>query len=124
MAIVIKKRVSLEFLGEEYKDAELVFKSIPVLDYGDIQKSLDQYKEDNNKALSLIIETLQKYFVSGKFPNETGQLADVTKDDLTGLDAESTIKCFTIFTGQELDPKAVNSLPNSSTTVETPPTSS
>ena len=38
--IVIKKQVSLDFLGEDYKEAYINFKSIPALDYEQIKKIL------------------------------------------------------------------------------------
>lgn len=52
--IVIKKRINLDFLGDDYKDAYLVFKSIPLPDYESIQDSLPKsdprYIELVNKA--------------------------------------------------------------------------
>lgn len=38
--IIIKKRVSLAFLGEPYKDAELVFRSIPLSEYGKLMDDM------------------------------------------------------------------------------------
>lgn len=42
MKIVIKKKVSLEFLGEEYKEAYFVFQTIPLPDYKEFMKSLPE----------------------------------------------------------------------------------
>lgn len=124
MALVIRKKVSLDFLGEEYKDAYLVFKSIPLKDY---QKILDEIpdatggKEDNKKALNLIVNYLGEYFVSGKFPDDKGELQDVAAEDITDLDAETAITCFQTLMGQRIDPKSEAELkPQSSTTPTLP----
>lgn len=109
MPIVIKKRVEFDFLGEDYKDAYLVFRSIPLKDFDEITEQIKQAEKDS-KAATFMLDTLKKYFVSGKFPD-----ADtVAADDLEGLDAESVIKCFTRFTGQDPDPKGPS--PTSSST--------
>lgn len=137
MEIVIKKKVTLEFLGDEYKNAYLVFRSMPLKDYStfmtDVPKTNPRYKQliikaesepltteelvefntlqeeessNNIKNLNLIIECLKKYFLTGMFPNDTGELIPVNDPTaLEGLDQDSAVKCFTIFTGQELDPK-------------------
>lgn len=141
--IVIKKRVSLDFLGEEYKDSFLVFQSIPLPDFESIskdmpdvdpryaelvQKATDQQGEltpEENKELvklremnagansqnqKMIMSTLKRYFISGKFlDSETDELFDVTdKEDLDGLDQSTAIKCFYILTGQD-GPKETSS---------------
>lgn len=111
MAIVIKKRVGFEFLGEEYKDAYLNFKSIPVSEYSDIESKAKQFEKDNEGSVEYMLGLLKKHFIDGKFPNEKGDLEDVKADDLGGLDAESLINCFKTFTGQAIDPKVENDSP-------------
>lgn len=119
MTLVIKKRVSLEFLGEEYKEAYLVFKSIPLKDYEAVIDEMP--KDENNKeALKLIVKYLKKYFVSGKFPDDEGSLQDVTAEDVEELDADTAITCFQTLMGQRLDPKSQGQLTNPSST-EAPP---
>lgn len=114
MAIVIKKRVSFDFLGEDYKDAYLTFQSIPLKDFDELSKNI-QKAQDGNKAGQAILDVLKEYFVEGQFPD----LEKVTKEDLDGLDQESVIKCFSIFTGQDLDPKAPAPGPATSSTPST-----
>lgn len=99
--IVIKKKVSLDFLGDEYKDAFLTFQSIPLKDFDELSKEVET-AEKEKRAASFILDALKKYFVEGSFPG----IEELTADDLDGLDQQSVLKCFTIFTGQELDPKA------------------
>jgi hypothetical protein len=134
--IVIKKHVSLDFLGEEYKGAELVFRAIPLSDYDDLMENMpvgdpalqelsqkakdgklsqhEQAKlkelmrtssETNKQSVHMIVKYLKKYFLSGKFPNEEGELQDVSADDIDGLDQESAVKCFEQLTGQLTSPK-------------------
>lgn len=108
--LVIKKQVSLEFLGEEYKDAYLIFKAIPLDDYENIA---EKTPEGTKQALTYIKEILEKYFIAGKFPDENRKLQDVTKQDLGQLDGESAIKCFEVLSGtsagSQTDPLAVES---------------
>lgn len=117
MAIVIKKRVSLEFLGEEYQDAYITFQSIPLSKYDEI---IDQQTEDKKGYLKFIISTLKKYFLDGKFPG----IEELEADDLDGLDEDSCIRCFQIITGQIIDPKAQTPSTNSSPMADLPPSNS
>lgn len=103
--IVIKRKVSLDFIGEEYKDAYIVFRAIPVKDYAEIMKQMPKDGEDNTKSLTIMLEMLQKYFVEGKFPDENNQLVDLEAKDVTELDRDSAITCFQRVVGQDPDPK-------------------
>lgn len=117
MALVIKKIVDLSSLGDEYKGIEIIFRSIPAKDLGEINKKQEALPKDENgdqkleDILPLFIEILQKYFVSGKQDEEK-----LTKEDITELDSESLIYCFQILTGQDIDPKAKSESTSSSTT--------
>ena len=104
MAIVIKKRVSLDFLGEEYKDAYLIFRSIPIKDFEALQNEIQGIDQDNAKSISFIFNKLKEYFISGEFPDESGKLQPVTSDDLDELDQVTTVRCFQALSGQEIDP--------------------
>lgn len=101
MPIVIKKKVSFDFLGKDYQDAYLVFQSIPIKDYDELTTEIQQAEKDG-KSGSFLLVILKKYFINGVFP----ELPDVKQDDLDGLDQEAVITCFSRFTGQEIDPKA------------------
>lgn len=113
--IVIKKRVSFDFLGDEYKECYIDFQRIPVADFEDIQKQMKDIEDNKGSSFMVVLDVLKKYFVSGKFIIESS-LEDIDKDALDGLDAESTIRCFQIMTGQEIDPKSQAPLTNPSTT--------
>lgn len=95
--IVIKKRLSLEFLGEDYKADYLVFKAIPISEY---EKIISKQPDDNAEATRYIIKILEDKFVEGRFQEQ-----DVVKGDLGKFDGYTVTKCFSLLTGQELDPK-------------------
>lgn len=104
--IVIKRQVSLDFLGDDYKEAYIVFKAIPVKDYADLMEKMPKEGEaDNGKAVTMMVELLEKYFYKGKFPDDNGELVDLEASDMADLDQEAAIKCFQRVVGQDPDPK-------------------
>lgn len=116
MPIVIRKRVSLDFLGEEYKEAYLIFKSIPAVDFDGVTQTLKTMEDKEQASMGFLIDLLKRYFLSGEFPDDEGKLQSVTADDIGQLDSASVIQCFQVFTGQDLDPKAETPLTNTSPT--------
>lgn len=104
MPIQIKKRISLDFLGEEYKDAYLEFNSVAMRDYEKLVKQSRELSDKPEESLKFITGFLTDRFLSGKFPQE-GELKEVGKDDLLDFDAEVFLKSFQMLTGQP-DPKA------------------
>lgn len=114
--IIIKKKVTLEFLGEEYKDSYLTFKSIPIGEYEELIAKVDKVEED--KSMSEIIKILENYFVEGLFDGQK-----VNKEDVKQFDGETILKCFETLTGQktvegerQLDPLSESESTSSSTT--------
>ena len=100
--LVIRKRVTLEFLGDEYKDAYIDFRSVPVGDFDELTKSIEKADKEN-KANQEILSILKKYYLGGKFPNEKGELESLdSKEELDGLNADALIECFGKMTGQDL----------------------
>lgn len=68
-------------------------------------EELRAQRDDNeSKELDIIMNLLKKYFISGKFPNDKGELEDVAKDDLDGVDQTCAMQCFKTLTGRA-DPK-------------------
>lgn len=104
--IVIKKKISLDFLGEDYKDGYLEFKSIPLKEYEEYTKNISDVKDDDSAASQMIIDILNNNFLGGKFPDENGDLFSVEKEQLLDFDIATAIKVFTILTGQDQSPKA------------------
>lgn len=99
--IVIKKKVSLEFLGEDYKDSYLTFKSMPISAYEKLLEELEKIDGNNKESLKVTLNILTENFVEGSFLEQ-----DVTKDDLKQFDIQTLVTCLEMFTGQRQDPKA------------------
>lgn len=101
MPLVIKKKITLENIGE---GAYLEFRAIPVGDVAEIQNKMPKEDdEDKTAAIPFMLELLKKYFIGGKAPDEKGQLSDVTADDLDNLDASTAVEVFQGLSG--VDPK-------------------
>jgi hypothetical protein len=114
--IIIKKKVTLEFLGDEYKDSYITFKSIPIGEYEDLISKVDKVEE--SKSMSEIMKILETYFVEGLFDGQK-----LAKEDVNQFDGETILKCFETLTGQktvegerQLDPKSENESTSPSTT--------
>lgn len=109
MSLTIKKRVNLDFLGEEFKDSYLTFRSIPAKDLPGIVEQTEKVSE-GVKAIPIILEILKKYFLDGMHDEV------IKKEDLDELDSNSIIECFQTLTGQTIDPKDEGLSTNTSTT--------
>lgn len=118
MALVIKKRISLEFLGDEYKGAYLTFRKIPAVDYEQIDQRQSELK--GVESLKYLVELLSTYFVEGKFPDESGKLAEVTKKDFDVLDGDTAVQLFNDLTGQNPQPEEPNVDPKDEDSSTTP----
>lgn len=101
--ITIKKRVPLEFLNPDYKDAYLLFRSMSVPEYIEFRKKAK--KVDDDGALDLIVNILQSAFLGGKFPDDEGNLVDVTKEDLLKFGPSGLPSIYQRYTGEQVDPK-------------------
>lgn len=101
----IKKKISLDFLGEEYKEAYLMFKSIPVKLYDKIFK--DAKNKNNLEAAKAAMIILKERFIEGQFPDEDGKLIGVKVEDLDDIVDETTLNnCYLTLIGQSPDPKS------------------
>ena len=107
MGIVIKKRVSLAFLGKEYVDSFLILSAIPVAEYEAMEK-------DKKTVKQVVIE----HFMSGAIQQDSSKL-DITKDNLQELPGEVFVEAFKVITGQ-LDPKDLGLLKTPSSTEPSP----
>lgn len=99
--LVIRKRVSLDFLGDGYKDAWLEFQSVPMGDFEEFAKSLETSSEDETKSINAILGALKKYYLNSAFPNDEGVLEPLDgAEELNGLDKPTLIRVFGDLTGQ------------------------
>lgn len=107
MGLVIKKRVSLEFLGDDYAEGYLVFTAIPTSDMVALQakaSKLQEKEDDATASLTFLTEEIISRFVEGKIPQD-GKLVDVTKENLTDLSSDVFIEAWQQMNGK-LSPKA------------------
>jgi len=118
--IVIKRKLSLAFLGEENKDDYLTFRSIPVIEFDNmIQKINGVDAEDNKTATIVMLDILKEYLLDGVYGGDK-----VVKGDLDGLDGAVVMKCFETLTGRPIeggdpiDPKVESESTSTSTTGE------
>lgn len=96
--IVIKKRISLDFLGSEYKDDYLEFKAIAIKQF---QGLLEELKDvDNKQSLEITTRILHEQFIGGRFQGQ-----DVKSTDLDDFDIQTLVTCLEFLTGQRQDPK-------------------
>ena len=116
--MIIKRRVSFEFLGEEYAKGYGIFKPIPLSEYPEISKTVDA-EQDGVKKGQLMLERVKKQFVKGEFPDEDGNLQAIEAKDLDDLDGDSLTRLYNNLMGP--DPKALPPSPSSSETADTPP---
>lgn len=85
--IVIKKRVSLDFLGETYKDSYLDIKSISLRERDALIAELDKVKKDESKSFDFVKDLVLERFIGGEL-KEGDATTTVTKDDLLDFPAE------------------------------------
>ena len=102
----IRKKISLDFVGEDYKDAYLVFKTVPVKEYEKLFEDAKRKDMSNIDAAKLALTTIKSKFIEGKFPDVNGKLVDVSVDDLESFMDEETLNvCYLTILGQKSDPK-------------------
>lgn len=94
--IVIKKRIDLDFLGEDHKESYLMFKAMPVVEYQSFIKNTPDQRVDE---INYIVKIMQDKFIEGKFGSES-----VEAKDIPLFDEGTLAKCFAVLTGQA-DPK-------------------
>lgn len=103
--IVIKKRVSLEFLGEDYKDSYIILKSISIGEY-------------ENLGDATVKDAVVERFIEGEIKQDSG-MVKITKENIQELPGEVFVEAFAAITGQ-LDPKLGGRLMTQSTTAVQP----
>lgn len=101
----IKKRISLSFLGEDYKDSYIVFKTVPVAEYEVLFKKNTELT--NIEATSLALSVIKDKFIEGKMVDDTGTLQDISVKDIDSfMDEEILNECYLTLLGQKPDPKS------------------
>lgn len=111
---LVEKKISLGYLGEQYKDSYIIYSAIPFKDYEIIMTNAEKIGDDNIASIKFMQNVLTEHFISGNFQGK-----DLTKDDVLDFDGETIINSFKLIAG-EPDPKVEQPLTSTSPTVETP----
>lgn len=98
------KHISLEFMGEEWRDCYLDLRS---LTWGDLAgfDAVNRATVTNREAGELITAALKRNFVAGQGLDAQGNTIDLTADDLADLDIDAQTEIYAQLGGQP-SPKA------------------
>lgn len=96
-----KKKVTLEFLGDEYKDSYIELESMPM---DKLEELLNEAKDtdksqDRGEALSFMRKAITERFVGGSVVQD-GKMVDVSPEDVKSLPAEVFIEAFQQIVGK------------------------
>lgn len=106
---LVRRRLSLGFLGVEWKECYLSFNS---LSYGELYK-VSSLKTDPTDPKSVKVSMdqtlalLQEKFIDGKGLSTDGKIIDITKDDLVNLPVEVINKAVLFLVGEEVSPNSL-----------------
>jgi hypothetical protein len=105
MAFVVKKKLSLDFLGDGWKDAYLEFSGLTFKESrGFTSQKFDEKNPDSDENLNFVINLLKEHFLTGKGYDGT-DLIDIAKDDIEDLPPEAISKAVEALVGGP-DPKS------------------
>lgn len=95
----ITKKVSLDFLGEAWKDCSLEFTAFTLRDLKEKFPAITATADTKDvKALTLGMENtislLEDHFIKGTGINEKGEVVEISKEDIIDLPAEVITKAF------------------------------
>lgn len=105
MAFVVKKRVSLEFLGEDWKDAYVVMTPFSWNDNTTLLKYRKADPETVLKDQEELSDIIKNRIVEGKGFDGT-KLIPITKDNVGDLPMEAFMVIFTELQGKTLVPNS------------------
>lgn len=99
----INKKITLEFLGEEYADSYVNMSAIPLKDYDEMVKQSEAVKDDNKKAMEYMVKLVQDRFQSGSI-KQGDDMVDMSKEDISDMPGEFFLNVIRKLSGQ--DPNA------------------
>lgn len=102
MPFVVKKTLKLDFLGEEWAGAELIFNAMSFREtrgLADVSVESDNPNSKNNKAnFDAVAKILQEKFVSGTAWNGTA-IVPIEGDEILDLPVEAINKSISTLVG-------------------------
>ena len=103
--IKINKKVSLDFLGEEYADSYVMLSAIPLREYEELSKQAKEIEEskDNQQAMQKMVDLVKARFQSGSVTQD-GKMVDLKVEDIEDMPGEFFINVIKRLSGA--DPNA------------------
>lgn len=97
----IKKRVSLDFLGEDYNDSYINIFSIAMKDIKLFEVEVERLKkeEKTGESLDFMTQKVTDNFCDGEIA-QNGKMVAITKDNLEELPSEVFIEAWTQMAGK------------------------
>jgi len=87
--VKIEKRITLEFLGEEYADSYIRVAAIPMREVEELMDRIDAVKGsgDNKEAMKFMVDIVAERFITGEI--KQGEKTEVlTADDMLDMPGE------------------------------------
>lgn len=78
--MIIKRKISFDFLGEGYEEAYGIFAAIPISEYPQINKTVDAEKGSLKKS-QLMLKVVREKLIMVKMPDDDGKLEDVKSSE-------------------------------------------
>jgi hypothetical protein len=85
------QRIELSFLGPEWAEGYIEAKR---LHWRDLEAFNSLKEPTNAQAEAALITALQEAFVAGQAPGESGQLIELTRDDLADFDIDAQTQLY------------------------------
>ena len=97
----IKKRISLSFLGDNWKDCYILFEGMPYKELRELQPWIkeNQDKEKNEELANKMIDMLKGKFIEGKGATDSG-VVDMEAGDIEELSVQAVNKIALEYVGE------------------------
>jgi len=93
-----ERRFSLSFLGDGWKDCNIVFEELSVKEMREmLNKKLS--KQDPTSILTSTMDVIKGKFIKGTAPGKDGKLENLTKEDLEELPSRFVNEAITFLVG-------------------------
>lgn len=105
---VVRKRLSLDFFGDDWKDCYINFTPVTYREANELTalKDIDAKKlsdKEREKLAEQTLNMLKDHFVDGKGYTGEAELVDLTADDIVDLPVEIISKAIVVLRGN-IDP--------------------
>lgn len=83
------RRVSLAFMGEEWKDAYVDLRYLTWADTKNIRERASQAEQSDDAIIGQMIETVSGFIAGGKVLNPDGELIDLASEMVVSFDLDA-----------------------------------